>query len=86
MMHSFQRLSDQLINILESEEGGVSMHAEGSQNPTSNHVYGELEKVKFQEFWGATDGHVGESLLENMEMCFVKRDYSSNLMVCMGIF
>jgi hypothetical protein len=33
MMHYFQTISDAIMNRLEREEGGVSMHMEGSQNP-----------------------------------------------------
>jgi hypothetical protein len=74
------------MNHLEKEEGGVSTPTEGSQNPTSNHMHRELEKVKFPEFWGSIDGQVTEAWLENMEMCFSLRDYTSNMKVHMGVF
>jgi len=56
MMCSFQRMHGVLMNRLERKEG-VSMHIEGSRNPSSNHMRRELEMVKFLEFWGSTDGH-----------------------------
>jgi hypothetical protein len=61
---------------------------EGSQcTPTgSSSIHRELEKVKFLEFWHATDVLACEAWLENMEMCFALRDYTSNMKVRMEVF
>jgi hypothetical protein len=58
MMRSFQRMSEALINHLDRDEGRASMPNEGSQRAPagSSSIHRELEKVKFPEFWGATDG------------------------------
>jgi hypothetical protein len=66
----------------------------GSQHPLRVHrtpvgtssIHHELEKVKFPEFFGALDGAAIEAWLENMEMCFSLRDYTSNMKVCMVVF
>jgi hypothetical protein len=86
MMCSFQRMLDAMMDRLEREEGGVLMDVEGSQNPTSNHVHREMEKVKFLEFWGSTNGQEIEAWLENMEMCFSLRITPLISSVHMGIF
>jgi hypothetical protein len=52
----------------------------------SSSIHRELEKVKFLEFWGATDGLVTEAWLENMAMCFALCDYTSNMKVRMAVF
>jgi hypothetical protein len=49
------------------------VHSEGFKNPTSNHVHRLMEKEKFSEFPGSTNGQVAESWLENMEMHFSMR-------------
>ena len=49
-------------------------------------IHHELEKVKFPELFGAPDGVAAEASLENMEMCFALRDYTSNMKVCMAVF
>ena len=60
----------------------VSQHT-----PTgSSSIHRELEKVKFPEFWGATDGLAVEALLENMVMCLALCEYTSNMKFCMAIF
>jgi hypothetical protein len=88
MMRSFQRMSEALINHLDRDEGRESVPNEGSQCPpvVSGSVHRELEKVKFPEFLGSTDGLAVEAWLENMAMCFALRDYTSNMKVCMVVF
>jgi hypothetical protein len=88
MMRSFQRMSEALINLLDRDEGRASMPNEGSQHTlvVSSSIHRELEKVKFPEFWGATDGLAIEAWLENMAMCFELRDYTSNMKVHMEVF
>jgi hypothetical protein len=49
-------MSNALMNKLKREEGGVSMHVERLQNLPSNHVYREMEKVKFPGFWALVMG------------------------------
>jgi hypothetical protein len=49
-------------------------------------MHRELEKVKFPEFWGSTDGQAAKAWLENMAMCYYLRDYTSNMKVHMGTF
>jgi hypothetical protein len=88
LMRSFQRMSEALINRLDRDEGRVSVPNEGSQCTLagSGSIHRELEKVKFPEFMGATDGSAVEAWLENMAMCFALRDYTSNMKVCMVVF
>jgi hypothetical protein len=88
MMRSFQRMSEALINRLDQDEGRTSLPNEGSQcTPTSSgSIHRELEKVKFLEFMGATDGLVVEAWLENMAMCFALCDYTSKMKVYMVVF
>jgi hypothetical protein len=88
MMRSFQRMSEALINHLDRDEGRASVPNEGSQRTPagSSSIHRELEKVKFPEFWGATDGLATEAWLENMAMCFTLHDYTSNMKVCMVVF
>jgi hypothetical protein len=49
-------------------------------------IHRELEKVKFLEFLGATDGATTETWLENMEIFFALREYTSNMKVCIAVF
>ena len=49
-------------------------------------IHHELEKVKFTEFFGASDGAATEEWLEIMAMCFSICDYSSNMKVHMVVF
>jgi hypothetical protein len=88
MMRSFQRMSEALINHLDRDEGRAYVPNEGSQRtPTgSSSIHKELEKVKFPEFMGATDGSVVEAWLENMVMCFTLCDYTSNMKFHMVVF
>eukprot|EP00253_Pinus_taeda_P027545 PITA_27545 len=86
LMRSFQHMSEALINRLEREHGGPVMQNETPQNTTRNDVCRDLEKVKFPEFWGSTDGQSVGAWLENMAMCFTLRDYTSNMKAKMGIF
>lgn len=86
LMRSFQHMSEALINCLEREHGGPVIQNEVFQSTTRNDVRRDLEKVKFLEFRGSTDGQSAEAWLENMAMCFTLRDYTSNMKVKMGIF
>jgi hypothetical protein len=56
----------------------VSVPNEASQHTptTSSSIHKELEKVKFLEFQGATNGLDSEAWLENMEMFFALCDYT----------
>jgi hypothetical protein len=36
---------------LKREDGGVSMHVWGSQNPPSTHAYRERKTLSFHNFW-----------------------------------
>jgi hypothetical protein len=47
-------------------------------------IHRELEKVKFLEFFGASDSAAAEAWLENMAMCFSLHDYTSNMKVLHG--
>jgi hypothetical protein len=71
LMRSFQRMSEALINHLDRDEGIASVPNEGSQCAPSGSgsIQRELEKVKFPEFMGATDGLAIEAWLENVVMC-----------------
>jgi hypothetical protein len=88
MMRSFQRMLEALINCLDRDDGRTYVSNEGSQNALagSSSIHIKLEKVKFLEFWCATDDLVAESWLENMLMCFALHDYTSNMKFHMKVF
>jgi hypothetical protein len=52
----------------------------------SSSIHRELEKVKFPEFMGATEGSAVKEWLENMVMCFTLCDYTSNMKVRIDVF
>ena len=52
----------------------------------TGNIHRELKKVKFPEFLGSPDRAAFEAWLENMEMCFSLRDYTSNMNVRMVVF
>jgi hypothetical protein len=81
-------MSKALISCLDRDEARASAPAEVPQRApaVTGSIHRELEKVKFPEFFGAPDGAAIEAWLENMEMCFALRDYTSNMKVCMAIF
>ena len=81
-------MSEVLISRLDRDEARAPAPAEVSPRTpaVTGRIHRELEKVKFLEFFGASDGETAEALLENMAMCFVLRDYSSNMKVCMVVF
>eukprot|EP00253_Pinus_taeda_P015998 PITA_15998 len=79
-------MSEALINRLEREHGGPVIQNETPQDTTRNDVRRDLEKVKFPEFWGSTDGQSAVAWLENMAMCFTLINYTSNMKAKMGIF
>jgi len=88
MMRSFHRISKALINHLDQDEGRAYVPNEGSQcTPVGNSsIQKELTKVKFPEFCGSMDDLTVEAWLENMDMCFVLRDYTFNMKVFMKVF
>jgi hypothetical protein len=88
LMRSCQRISEALINRLDRDEARVPVTPEGPQRAPvgTDSVQQELEKVKFLEFLGATDGAAAEAWLENLAMCFTLHDYTSNMKVCMEVF
>jgi hypothetical protein len=87
LTRSFQRMSEALINQLDRDESMALVPNEGSQHaPVGNgSIHKELEKVKFPEFMGATGGSTVEAWLENMEIFFAIRDYTSNMKVHMEV-
>jgi hypothetical protein len=88
MMRCFQRMSEALISRLDRDEARAPAPAEVPLcAPTvTGSVHCELKKVKFLEFLGAPDGAAAEAWLENMVMCFVLCDYTSNMKVHMAVF
>jgi hypothetical protein len=58
LMRSFQRMSEALISRLDRDEARVPVPPEGPQRAPAGtgSIHRELEKVKFPEFLGATDG------------------------------
>jgi hypothetical protein len=88
MMRSFQRMSEAFINLLDRYEGKASVPNGGSQcfPAGSSSIQRELEKVKFPDFIGATDGSATEAWLENIVMFFTLCDYTSNMKFCMVVF
>jgi hypothetical protein len=87
MMRYFQSILEALTNHLDHDEGRYFVPIEASHHPpiVSGSVHRELEKVKFSEFWCSTDGLAAKYWLDNMEMCFSLRDYTSKLNFCMGV-
>jgi hypothetical protein len=49
-------------------------------------IHRELEKVKFLELFGASDGAAAEAWLDNIAMCFGLHDYTSKMKVRMAVF
>ena len=88
MMRSFQHMPKALINHLDRDEARASTPLEGPpRSPIgTGSIHRELEKVKFPEFFGAPVDTSTEAWLENMTMCFVLRDYTSEMKVCMEVF
>jgi hypothetical protein len=88
MMRSFQCMSEALINRLDRDEARAPAPAEvPPRAPTvTSSIHRELEKVKFPEFFGASNGAAAEAWLESMAMCFSLRDYTSNMKVRMAVF
>jgi hypothetical protein len=77
-----------LITHLDRDEARASAPAEVPPHAPSvtGSIHRELEKVKFPEFFCASDGTAAEAWLENMVMCFALRDYTSNMKVRMAVF
>jgi hypothetical protein len=88
MMRYFQCISKALINILDRDEARAPASPEVPLCAPAiiGSIHRELEKVKFSEFFGALDGTATEAWLENMDMCFTLRDYTSNMKVRMEVF
>jgi hypothetical protein len=80
LMRSFQQMSEALIIHLDRYEARASAPPEGPLRALvgTGSIHRELEKVKFPEFFGASDGVVVEAWLENMVMCFALCDYTSD--------
>jgi hypothetical protein len=87
-MRSFQRMSEALIIRLDRDEARASAPAKVPLRAPvgTGSIHRELKKVKFPEFFGAPNGAATEAWLENMEMCFALRDYTSNMKVRMEVF
>jgi hypothetical protein len=81
-------MSEALINRLDRDQARASAPTEVPPRALvdTGSIHRELEKVKFPEFFGAPDGAATKAWLENMEMCFTLRDYTSNMKVCMVVF
>ena len=88
MMRYFQRMSEALISRLDRDEARVLAPVEVLSRPpvVTGRIHHELEKVKFLEFFGASNDATIEAWLENMEMFFSLHDYTSNMKVCMVVF
>jgi hypothetical protein len=88
MMRYFQWMSEALISHLDRDEARASTPPEGPPCAPvgTGSIHRELEKVKFPEFFGAPDGAATEAWLENMAMCFVLHDYTSNMKVAWRYF
>jgi hypothetical protein len=81
-------MSEALIIRFDRDEARAPAPAEVPLRTPVNtgSIHCELEKVKFSEFFGASDGAAAEAWLENMEMYFALRDYTSNMKVHMAVF
>jgi hypothetical protein len=88
MMRSFQRIFEALIIHLDRDEARVPTPAKvPPRTPVvTGSIHHELKKVKFPEFFGAPDGAAAKAWLENMVMCFVIHDYTSNMKVRIEVF
>ena len=81
-------MSEAMISRLDRDEARAPTPAEvPPRTPVvTSSIHRELEKVKFPEFFGASDGTAADAWFENMAMCFTLRDYTSNMKVCMAVF
>jgi hypothetical protein len=81
-------MSEALISYLDRDEARAPTPTEVPLRTLAGigSIHRELEKVKFPKFFGALDGTAAEAWLENMEMCFALRDYTSNMKVRMEVF
>ena len=81
-------MSKALINHLDRDEARVSTPLEVSPRALvgSGSVHHELKKVKFPNFFSASDDAATKAWLENMAMCFSLRYYTSNMKVRMVVF
>jgi hypothetical protein len=88
LMRSFQRISEAFINRLDRDEARAHVPHDCPQRAPidTSSVHRELEKVKFLEFLGSTDGTAVEEWLENMAMYFVLQNYTSNVKSHMEVF
>jgi hypothetical protein len=88
LMRSFQRMSEALIIHFDRDEARAPTPPEGPPHAPvgTGSIHRELEKVKFLEFFGAPDGTPTEAWLDNMVMCFVIREYTSNMKARMELF
>jgi hypothetical protein len=88
LMRSFQRMFEALINHLDRDEARASTPPKGPLHASTGigSIHRELKKVKFPEFFGASDDAAAEAWLENMAMCFALCENTSNMKVCMAVF
>ena len=88
LMRSFYWTSEALINHLDRDEAKAPTLPEGPLHALvgTSSIHCELEKVKFPEFFGAPDSASAKAWLENMAICFILHDYTSNMKVCMAVF
>jgi hypothetical protein len=81
-------MSEALINYFDRDEARMLTPLEGPPHArgSTSSVHHEIEKVKFVKLFGAPYGIATEAWLENMEMCFSLRNYTSNMMLYMAVF
>jgi len=88
MMRSFHRITEALLDRPggNTSMAGTSTQGVGHDHLSEDDLHRELEKVRLPIFKGTTKGEVAEAWLENMNLCFALRNYSSNQKVRMAIF
>jgi hypothetical protein len=81
-------MSEELIIRLDRDEARAPKPAEvlARASAVTGSIHHELEKVKFLEYFGVSDGAATKAWLEKMAMCFALCDYTSNMKVCMAVF
>jgi hypothetical protein len=81
-------MSKALINCLDKDEAREPTPPKCPPRAPvgTGSIHRELKKVKFPEFFCAPNDTAIEAWLENMAMCFVVRDYTSNMKVRMVVF
>ena len=81
-------MSEVLISRLDRDKARVltPLEVPPHSSTITDSIHHELEKVKFLKLFGAPDGAAIEAWLENMAMCFVLHDYTSNMKFHMAVF